>query len=101
MIESILTRTRLPFRSALVFIAALAGTAVEGQSTVAFTHVAVVDARSSTPRQDQTVIVRGNRIVAVGPARTTSLPANARIIDRTGKFLIPGLWDMHVHTAII
>jgi imidazolonepropionase-like amidohydrolase len=37
--------------------------------------------------------------VAVGPARTTRVPAGARRVDGRGKFLIPGLWDMHVHTV--
>ena len=53
------------------------------------------------PRLDQTVVVRGNRIVAVGPTRSTAAPSDARTIDARGKFLIPGLWDMHVHTSII
>ena len=45
----------------------------------------------------QTVLVDGQRIVAVGPTATTAVPAGARRIDGIGKFLIPGLIDMHVH----
>src|SRR5687768_5118945 len=70
------------------------------ETTTAFTHVTVIDGRSSQPRIDQNVVVRGNRIVAVGPAASTSVPAGARVIDGRGKFLIPGLWDMHVHTTM-
>ena len=72
-----------------------------GQPSLAFTHVTVIDGTSSTPRRDQTVVVRGNRIVSVSPSRSARIPAGARIVNGRGKFLIPGLWDMHVHTAVI
>ena len=89
-------------RTVVVTVAiALTGARTGAQSVVAFTHVSVIDARDSMPRRDQTVIVRGNRIIASAPARTAHVPANARIVDGRGKFLIPGLWDMHVHTAIV
>jgi imidazolonepropionase-like amidohydrolase len=81
--------------------AAPAVSSATAQNVVAFTHVTVIDARDSLPRRDQTVIIRGNRIITSAPTRSTHLPANARIIDGRGKFLIPGLWDMHVHTATI
>jgi imidazolonepropionase-like amidohydrolase len=70
------------------------------EGTTAFTHVTVIDGRSPEPRTDQTVVVRGNRIVAAGPASSTPVPAGARRIDGIGKFLLPGFWDMHVHTAM-
>ncbi len=71
------------------------------QRPIAFTHVAVIDGTDSTARRDQTVIVRGERIATVGSSATTSVPAGARIVDARGRFLIPGLWDMHVHTAVV
>jgi imidazolonepropionase-like amidohydrolase len=74
--------------------------AVEAQTATAFTHVTVIDGTSEQPRVDRTVVIRGNRIVAEGPAASTTVPANARVIDGHGKFLIPGLWDMHVHLAM-
>ncbi|MGH7562443.1 MAG: amidohydrolase family protein [Gemmatimonadales bacterium] len=46
------------------------------------------------------MIVRGNRIAAVGNADSTPVPGGARVVDGRGKFLIPGLWDMHVHTTV-
>src|SRR4051812_29049699 len=70
------------------------------QPSVAITHVAVVDASAPGPRRDQTVVVRGTRIVSVGPSRGSTIPRDARVIDGQGKFLVPGFWDMHVHTAI-
>lgn len=86
---------------AAIALEALGGVRTGAQSAVAFTHVSVIDGRDSIPRRDQTVIVRGNRIVASGLANATRVPRGARIIDGRGKFLIPGLWDMHVHTTII
>jgi hypothetical protein len=44
-----------------------------------------------------TVIVSGNRIQTIGAANSAALPSNARVVDGRGKFVIPGLWDMHVH----
>ena len=44
-----------------------------------------------------TVIITGNRITAVGKSSTIKLKQTAQVFDATGKFLIPGLWDMHVH----
>ena len=76
-------------------------TAAFAQRVTAFTHVTVVDARDSLPRTDQTVMVRGNRIVASASATAIQVPANARVVDGRGKYLIPGLWDMHVHTVTV
>jgi imidazolonepropionase-like amidohydrolase len=70
------------------------------QQPTAFTSVTVIDGRSPTPRENRTVVIRGNRIVAEGPSSSISVPAGARVIDGRGKFLIPGLWDMHVHTVM-
>ena len=57
----------------------------------------VVDAVTGAVRPDQTVIIRGNRIAFVGPRKNAKIPRNATEIDGRGLFLIPGLWDMHVH----
>lgn len=71
------------------------------QALTAFTHVSVIDARDSLARIDQMVLVRGNRILVSASFATTRIPLGARIIDGRGKFLIPGLWDMHVHTVTV
>jgi len=67
---------------------------------VAITHVTAIDVDRGTARPDLTVLVDGSRIAAIGPAATTPTPSTASIIDARGKYLIPGLWDMHVHTAV-
>jgi imidazolonepropionase-like amidohydrolase len=61
------------------------------------THVTVLDMTGAPPRPDATVVVRDGRIAAVGATGKVSLPRGASVVDGTGKFLIPGLWDMHVH----
>jgi imidazolonepropionase-like amidohydrolase len=65
---------------------------------VAFVGVSVVPMSSSTVLADQTVVVRGDRIVALGPAADTAVPEGATRIEGAGRWLMPGLADMHVHT---
>src|SRR5213076_732459 len=91
----------LPLMALALSVDGPIGSRLGAQIVTVFSHVNIVDARDSLPRRDQTVIVRGTRIVAAAPASTTSIPAGARVIDGRGRFLIPGLWDMHVHTAIV
>lgn len=66
---------------------------------VVFSHVAVIDATGTPPKPDMSVEVVGHRIVAIEKSATFVTPDSARVIDATGKFIIPGLWDMHVHTG--
>jgi imidazolonepropionase-like amidohydrolase len=73
---------------------------LEGQTATAFTHVTVIDGATPEPRGDRTAVIRGNRIVAEGPSASVTVPSGSRVIDGRGKFLIPGLWDMHVHLAM-
>ncbi|HEU4996813.1 MAG TPA: amidohydrolase family protein [Gemmatimonadaceae bacterium] len=87
-------------RTVIVFAAMLCGGTARAQDELAIAHVSIVDASDSTPRTDQTVVIRGTRITAAGPARSVAVPSGARVIDGRGRFLIPGLWDMHVHTTI-
>src|SRR6478672_5405124 len=58
---------------------------------VALTHVRVVDGTAAAAREDQTIIVRDNRIDAVGSASATKIPARAQVLDLTGATVIPGL----------
>lgn len=64
---------------------------------LAITNVTVIDMTGAGPRPDQTVLVVGERIAAVGAAGSVRVPYGATMVDGTGKFLIPGLADMHVH----
>lgn len=69
----------------------------EGQPTLAFQHIGVVDVDSGRVLPDRTVVISGARIIAEGPSGEVQPPRGARTVDGTGRFLIPGLWDMHVH----
>ena len=67
------------------------------EHSFAFTHVNVIDATGTASQPDMTVIVVGRRIASIGKSATAAIPANARVVAGQGKYLIPGLWDMHVH----
>ena len=66
---------------------------------MAIRDVTVVDVVDGSLRGKQTVLVAGSRITAVGPAEQVRIPGDADVVDATGAFLIPGLWDMHVHSV--
>ena len=75
------------------------GFASAAPAPLVLTHVTVINVIGGAPQPDQSVFIEGSRIVAVGPAARTKPPKDSQIIDARGKFLIPGLWDMHVHLA--
>jgi len=61
------------------------------------THVTVIDPENSKEIQDRTVIISGDRISEVRDSKGMKPPAGAKVVDGRGRYLIPGLWDMHVH----
>jgi imidazolonepropionase-like amidohydrolase len=77
-----------------VFIAS----AQPSRPPLAIINVNVIDATGSPVQTGMTVIIQDDRIVNVGKTAKTKPPKNAKIVDAHNKFLIPGLWDMHVHT---
>jgi hypothetical protein len=64
---------------------------------VYITHVTVIDIETGREEPDRTVIISGQRISEVIESKHVKAPSTAKILDGTGKYLIPGLWDMHVH----
>jgi hypothetical protein len=68
---------------------------------VAIEHVRLFDSERAAFREDQTVVVSGNRFVSVGPASSAHMPADAERIDGTGKTILPGLFDMHAHAQAL
>lgn len=60
-------------------------------------RVTVIDVAAGAARAEQRVVIEGRRITAAGPAAQVPIPAGTVVLDGRGKFLIPGLWDMHVH----
>jgi hypothetical protein len=64
---------------------------------VAVEHVRLFDSEQATVREDQTVVIRGERITMVGASSSVIVPKDAEIVDGTGKTLLPALFDMHAH----
>ena len=83
-------------RLLFVFAAAMPGVSASAQS-IAFTNVRIVDGNGGVPVEHGTIVIERQRIVAVGPASSISIPPDARIIDESGRTALPGLADMHVH----
>ena len=71
---------------------------VLGQSTdYAIEHVTVINPGSERPQLDRTIVVSGHTITAIVPSKDFKSTTSSRLIDARGKFVIPGLWDMHLH----
>jgi imidazolonepropionase-like amidohydrolase len=71
--------------------------ATHQKHAVAIEHVRVFDSEQASVREDQTVVIQGERISATGPSARVNIPKDAEIVDGTGKTLVPGLFDMHAH----
>jgi imidazolonepropionase-like amidohydrolase len=86
-------------RPLLIFVFLTAAScAVTGQESIlAITHVNLIDATGAPVQTDMTVIVQGKQILQLGKGDSTAIPKAARLVDGRDKYLIPGLWDMHVH----
>jgi hypothetical protein len=68
------------------------------RKSIAIRHARLFDSLTATVKEGQTVVVAGDRIQTVGPDAEVTPPAGAEIVDGSGQTLLPGLWDMHVHT---
>src|SRR5215468_3789642 len=66
---------------------------------IVITHVTVINPGTSSVQANRTVVIRLNRITEVADAKKFHVPKNAWKVDGRGQYLIPGLWDMHVHSA--
>jgi imidazolonepropionase-like amidohydrolase len=89
-------------RGILLLVFLLLTQPVRAQKTAAsellvLSDVTIVDVRTGTLQPGQTVILEGDHIASVGPSQSAKYPQNATIVNCRGIFLIPGLWDMHVH----
>jgi imidazolonepropionase-like amidohydrolase len=70
--------------------------AQQGNSTIAFRNVTLIDMRSPAPQSGITVVISGNRIAKIG--KNIKIPKDAEVINANGKFMIPGLWDNYTYT---
>ncbi|MDO8539972.1 MAG: hypothetical protein Q7S40_05975 [Opitutaceae bacterium] len=66
-------------------------------STLAITGATLIDVRDGSRLANTAIVIEGDRIVAVGPMQSTRIPSGAQVVDGHGKYVIPGLWDLHTH----
>lgn len=64
---------------------------------IAIEHVRLFDSEHAATREDQTVVVNGDRFSVIGPSGSVPTPSDAERIDGAGKTIVPGLFDMHAH----
>ena len=76
---------------------AVAAFVKEGAPILALTHVRVVDGTGAAPRADQTLVIMDGKIAALGDAASTQIPSGAKILNLSGRTVIPGLVGMHDH----
>jgi hypothetical protein len=69
-------------------------------TAIAIVNGDVFDSERGVILPRTTILVRGDRIVAVGPTGSVAIPAGARTIDARGQTVIPGMWDMHTHVQL-
>jgi imidazolonepropionase-like amidohydrolase len=66
-------------------------------AVVAITHARLVDGTGAPAMDDQTIVIRGGIIAAVGSSSRVTVPAGAQVIDASGKTVIPGIIGLHDH----
>ena len=69
----------------------------EDSSTIVLAHVRIIDGTGAAARTDQSVVIRDGKIIAIGDAASTKAPEGAKVLDLSGRTLIPGLVGMHDH----
>jgi imidazolonepropionase-like amidohydrolase len=79
------------------FLAIAFATLPLAAASIAVQDVTLIDIASGTGRPHMTVVIDDGKVSRVGLASTIQLPATTHIVPGKGKFLMPGLWDMHVH----
>lgn len=87
------------FKRALVLLFALIDltATISSAADHAIAHVTVINPGRGKPRRDMTIVVHEDAIVAVLPSKQFRAKSSVKAIEERGKFVIPGLWDMHVH----
>jgi imidazolonepropionase-like amidohydrolase len=104
-IDLVDAKSRLAELAAAEYMGALSASShsIEPVATGSYALVGarVIDMTGRPPLDDAVILVHDGRIATVGARRTVTIPAASRIIDATGKTIVPGLWDMHAHAGQI
>lgn len=89
---------RVPLRCLLLSLAlAVFASLAFAAQPIAITGGTLIDGNGGQPTANATVLIRDDRIVAVGPAGSVEIPADAKRYDAAGKYVLPGFMDMHMH----
>ena len=91
------THTLVLLAAGLIGSIAAAGVEAQPPSIVALRGATLIDGTGRPPLPSSTIIVSGERIIAVGPEASVTIPPGARVIDVRGRTIFPGLADLHVH----
>jgi len=86
---------QMRFFRLLLFVFITGALSVKAQD-LTIIHANIIDVATGQIKPDQTVVITGKRITKVGPT-TNPRPRRGRVVDASGQYLIPGLWDMHTH----
>jgi imidazolonepropionase-like amidohydrolase len=86
----------------ITFIALIISTGISAQQNKvkALVGGTLIDGFGSDPVKNSVIIIEGERIKAIGTLHNTHIPPDAEVISTEGMSILPGLWDMHVHTMI-
>lgn len=86
---------------ALLVIASPISSAVveEADNVLVLSGVTLIDGTGGLPREDTSIVIRGEAIEAIVRGRPEPMPERARVLDLAGKFVVPGLFDVHTHLA--
>ena len=69
-------------------------------NTIAIVGVTLIDGNGGPAIKNATVVISGQRIISVGPGKSIRIPNSAKVINGSGKFLIPGFVDTNVHISL-
>lgn len=90
---------KVVFSVALILSLITSTVAQTKSKPIVFTHVTVIDGTGAAAQNDMTVISADGKIADIGKFGKIKFSKKSQVIDASGKFLIPGLWDMHVHLS--
>lgn len=85
---------------ALWLVLPLRAQEVSVDTTLVIRDVTIIPMTASPAVSGQTIVIQKGRIARIGPSKQVRIPRHAIVVEGAGKYLIPGLWDMHVHAAL-
>lgn len=99
-LSAFMLTTRRPWQTCSIFciLAVLTAISADAQDKVTVIRGGtLIDGNGGAPQQNVSIVISGNRIKTISPGAAANVPAGATVIDATGKYIVPGLWDTHIH----